>query len=60
MRLAVAAALAMFAADEGPKIGDPAPAFQAPDETGKTWSSADHVGKKVLVVYFYPASFTGG
>lgn len=60
MRLAVLAALAAFAADEGLKVGDPAPAFQALDASGKTWSSADHVGKKILVVYFYPASFTGG
>ena len=60
MRLALAAALLAFAADDGLKVGDPAPSFQAPDETGKMWSSADHVGKKILVVYFYPASFTGG
>ncbi len=42
------------------KVGDPAPKFSAPDETGQSWSSQDHVGKKVLVVYFYPANFTGG
>ena len=60
MRLALTAALLAFAADDGLKVGDPAPGFQALDETGKTWSSADHVGKKILVVYFYPASFTGG
>lgn len=40
--------------------GDKAPAFEGKDETGKAWKSADHVGKKVLVVYFYPADFTGG
>jgi peroxiredoxin Q/BCP len=42
------------------KVGDPAPSFQAPDENGKTWRSEDHVGKKVVVLYFYPADFTGG
>ena len=42
------------------KVGDPAPAFKAKDDTGKEWKSADRVGKKILVVYFYPASFTGG
>jgi thioredoxin-dependent peroxiredoxin len=43
-----------------PKVGDKAPAFEAKDETGKLWKSTDHVGKKVVVVYFYPADFTGG
>jgi len=42
------------------KVGDAAPTFEAPDDAGKAWKSADHVGKKILVVYFYPASFTGG
>jgi peroxiredoxin Q/BCP len=42
------------------KVGDKAPAFEAPDETGKVWKSTDHVGKKVVVLYFYPADFTGG
>ncbi|HLY73983.1 MAG TPA: peroxiredoxin [Planctomycetota bacterium] len=42
------------------KVGDAAPAFAAKDDTGADWKSGDHVGKKFLVVYFYPASFTGG
>jgi thioredoxin-dependent peroxiredoxin len=42
------------------KKGDKAPSFQATDDEGKTWKSGDHVGKKVIVVYFYPADFTGG
>jgi peroxiredoxin Q/BCP len=42
------------------KRGDKAPSFQAIDDQGKTWKSSDHVGKKVIVVYFYPADFTGG
>src|SRR5271168_1074208 len=45
---------------EPPKVGDMAPKFEAKDDQGKTWKSTDHVGKKVLVVYFYPADFTGG
>jgi peroxiredoxin Q/BCP len=49
---------AAFAADL--KVGDPAPKFSAKDDTGKDWKSAEHVGKKVVVVYFYPADFTGG
>lgn len=42
------------------KVGDAAPKFTAKDDTGAEWKSADHVGKKVVVVYFYPADFTGG
>jgi thioredoxin-dependent peroxiredoxin len=42
------------------KVGDAAPKFEAPDDTGKAWKSEDHVGKKALVVYFFPAAFTGG
>jgi peroxiredoxin Q/BCP len=45
---------------KGVKVGDKAPAFQAQDEEGKTFKSSDVVGKKVLVLYFYPADFTGG
>lgn len=41
-------------------VGDQAPEFQVKDDTGKLWKSAEHVGKKVLVVYFYPADLTSG
>lgn len=49
-----------FATAAEVKVGDKAPEFQAKDDQGKTWKSSDHVGKKVIVVYFYPADFTGG
>jgi thioredoxin-dependent peroxiredoxin len=42
------------------EVGDKAPSFEATDDQGKPWNSADHVGKGVLVVYFYPADLTGG
>ena len=42
------------------KVGDPAPKFEAFDDTGKPWHSSDHVGKHTIVVYFYPADLTGG
>jgi peroxiredoxin Q/BCP len=42
------------------KVGDKAPALQSVDENGKTWKSTNVVGKKILVLYFYPADFTGG
>ena len=41
-------------------VGDAAPKFEAPDDTGSMWKSSEHVGKKILVVYFYPADMTGG
>ncbi len=42
------------------KVGDKAPSFSLKDDSGKEWNSADHVGKKIVVVYFYPAAMTGG
>jgi peroxiredoxin Q/BCP len=42
------------------QVGDPAPTFNAQDQTGAEWQSSSHVGKKILVVYFYPADMTGG
>jgi peroxiredoxin Q/BCP len=42
------------------KVGDPAPAFTSTDDQGQPWKSADHVGKKIVVLYFYPADMTGG
>lgn len=42
------------------KVGDAAPAFEVKDDTGKDWKSGEHIGKKVVVVYFYPADMTGG
>ncbi len=42
------------------KVGDPAPRFESTDDQGKPWKSADYFGKKVVVVYFYPADLTRG
>jgi len=61
--LVSAAALAIggvAAGEKKVKVGDKAPSFQSVDENGKAWKSSDHVGKKTLVLYFYPADFTGG
>jgi peroxiredoxin Q/BCP len=41
-------------------VGDTAPVFEATNDRGETWQSSEHVGKKYLVVYFYPGDFTPG
>lgn len=40
--------------------GDAVPEFEGTTATGETWKSADHIGKKYVVVYFYPADLTSG
>jgi peroxiredoxin Q/BCP len=58
--LALAGAGRAWAGDKGPMVGDKAPTFESVDDQGKPWKSSDHIGKKVVVVYFYPADLTGG
>jgi len=41
-------------------VGDPLPAFESLDHTGKIWKSTEHIGHSVVVMYFYPGDFTGG
>src|ERR1700722_10200984 len=53
----------LAAAENAPtnlKEGDAAPAFEAKDDLGQPWKSTDHVGKKYVVIYFYPGDFTPG
>lgn len=45
---------------QGLKEGDMAPAFKLPDQDGKEVDMAEHIGKKVVVIYFYPKDFTSG
>ena len=42
------------------EVGDKVPAFEALDDHGKSWKSESFRGKKLLLVYFYPAAMTGG
>jgi peroxiredoxin Q/BCP len=35
-------------------VGDTIPAFTLPDQDGKLFNSADHLGKSDLVIFFYP------
>jgi thioredoxin-dependent peroxiredoxin len=43
-----------------PKVGDIAPAFQGTDQNGNVVKSSDIIGKKIVLLYFYPKDFTGG
>lgn len=42
-----------------PQVGDPAPAFEAPDQNGKIRSLHEFKGQR-LVLYFYPKDDTPG
>ena len=41
-------------------IGDNAPDIVLNDQDGNLWNLKDFLGKKNVVVYFYPAAMTGG
>lgn len=41
-------------------VGDDAPVFKSIDDAGNVWDSKDHIGKNIVVLYFYPADLTGG
>ena len=56
----VALATPIAAQENVLNVGDRAPVFQAPADDGTLWRSADHVGRDIVVVYFYPAAMTGG
>jgi thioredoxin-dependent peroxiredoxin len=43
-----------------PKAGDRAPLFEARDQDGKNWRLADLIGKKAVLLYFYPKDNTPG
>jgi thioredoxin-dependent peroxiredoxin len=51
-------ALSAFAAI--PKAGDPAPLFNGRDQDGREFKLAHLIGKKIVLLYFYPKDFTGG
>jgi peroxiredoxin Q/BCP len=62
--LSLLAALSLFTATsvlaEMPEVGDMAPAFSGVDQNSNTVNSADIIGKKIVLLYFYPKDFTGG
>jgi len=43
-----------------PQAGDPAPTFVGKDQNGNDFKLNDLIGKKIVLLYFYPKDFTGG
>src|SRR5688572_22298131 len=43
-----------------PKVGDKAPAVVGKNEKGQTWKLEEAVGKKAVLLYFYPKDDTPG
>lgn len=63
--LALASLVLAASAQDIPKqagldVGARAPRFESVDAAGQVWKSADHAGKRFIVVYFYPGDFTPG
>ena len=58
----LAAAMSACAADAPsmPKAGDRAPLVEGKDQDGKAWKLSDDVGKKIVLLYFYPKDDTPG
>lgn len=54
--------MAALAADSAamPKVGDKAPLVEGTDQDGKPWKLSDDVGKKLVLLYFYPKDDTRG
>ena len=42
------------------KVGDKAPLVEGKDQDGKVWKMSDEVGKKAILLYFYPKDDTPG
>ncbi len=43
-----------------PKAGDTAPLIEGKNQDGKDWKLADDIGKKIVLLYFYPKDDTRG
>ena len=47
-------------ASAGLEVGSDVDPFMANADSGDLWQLSEHIGKKNIVVYFYPAAMTGG
>ena len=48
------------AAADGPSVGEPAPPFTLLGSDGNSYSLDDFVGKRGVVLAWFPRAFTGG
>jgi peroxiredoxin Q/BCP len=58
--IALAAAAPPLLAGPHLRVGDLAPLVSGHDQDGKSWKLAGHVGKSVVLLYFYPKDDTRG
>ena len=58
--LAALVPLVSTAQAKSPSAGDTAPLVQGTDQDGNSWKLSDFVGKKVVLLYFYPKDDTPG
>jgi peroxiredoxin Q/BCP len=52
--------LAIGAESTSPKVGDTAPMVGGKDQSGKPWRLQDVMGRKIVLLYFYPKDNTPG
>ena len=52
--------LAQVAPTATPKVGEKAPLVEGKNQDGKTWKLNDSLGKKIVLLYFYPKDNTPG
>ncbi len=43
-----------------PKVGEKAPVIEGKNQDGKNWRLSDSLGKKIVLLYFYPKDNTPG
>jgi peroxiredoxin Q/BCP len=62
LALALVASVSLCRAEAGnePKVGDKAPLITGKDQDGKTWKLANTIGKRIVLLYFYPKDDTPG
>ena len=54
------ALMAMGGSEKKLTAGDNAPGFSLPGSDGSVHSLADHLGKRAVVIAWFPKAFTGG
>lgn len=53
-------AIALAGTATMPKVGEKAPLVEGKDQNGHTWKLANDIGRKIVLLYFYPKDETPG